>query len=445
MITSTIGRMLLEAYNAREGTHHDARTFFTQIFCPLFFDHHKYMMTAGNSPLENPKLSWGDMMDGKKPWETPEQRKNRFDKLMAKIDAGVNDASVARGYPITDVEGTTSGQVIDMALPLSQDDVMLSWVGDALGVGVQGGFSILFFHKQILLDIFDGWQLYRQLLENTRLLKGNQINAWNGQWLVHYLDPQEYIPSVPMAGFNPYAPTASGDTMSLNTQSWCKILIGIARKYSEAQVMGYIYSIGQMNTTLGFIPFNLSRIRKPMQLYIRFFGMDKAKEAELLWGTGLGFKRACQDGIIGTYAMKPKGLEKYMKQAHDMPKPAKNDEQQINYNVYIIWLLAMLNNDEFWDKSQELAQLLMEASVDEKKKISTKSSNLVQAVLTSTSKKQFAAAATELLTNVPHDVASGLAGTLASAVKEVHLMPNDNVPYFLTLVRFQYAYLNKKQ
>ena len=326
MITSTIGRMLLEAYNAREGTHHDARTFFTQIFCPLFFDHHKYMMTAGNSPLENPKLSWGDMMDGKKPWETPEQRKNRFDKLMAKIDAGVNDASVARGYPITDVEGTTSGQVTDMALPLSQDDVMLSWVGDALGVGVQGGFSILFVHKQILLDIFDGWQLYRQLLENTRLLKGNQINAWNGQWLVHYLDPQEYIPSVPMAGFNPYAPTASGDTMSLNTQSWCKILIGIARKYSEAQVMGYIYSIGQMNTTLGFIPFNLSRIRKPMQLYIRFFGMDKAKEAELLWGTGLGFKRACQDGIIGTYAMKPKGLEKYMKQAHDMPKPAKNVE-----------------------------------------------------------------------------------------------------------------------
>lgn len=105
----------------------------------------------------------------------------------------------------------------------------------------------------------------------------------------------------------------------------------------------------------------------------------------------------------------------------------------------------MLNNDEFWDKSQELAQLLMEASVDEKKKISTKSSNLVQAVLTSTSKKQFAAAATELLTNVPDDVASGLAGTLASAVKEVHLMPNDNVPYFLTLVRFQYAYLNKKQ
>ena len=49
--------MLLDAYNEREGTHYDARTFFTEKFCPLFFDHQKYMMTAGNSPLENPKLS----------------------------------------------------------------------------------------------------------------------------------------------------------------------------------------------------------------------------------------------------------------------------------------------------------------------------------------------------------------------------------------------------
>lgn len=60
--------MFLDAYNEREGTHYDARTFFTEIFCPLFFDHHKYMMTAGNSPLENPKISWGDMISGKKPW-----------------------------------------------------------------------------------------------------------------------------------------------------------------------------------------------------------------------------------------------------------------------------------------------------------------------------------------------------------------------------------------
>ena len=407
MITATIGRMFLDAYNEREGTHYDARTFFTEIFCPLFFDHHKYMMTAGNSPLENPKISWGDMISGKKPWETPKQRHERFTKLMAKIDGGVSDASVARGFPITDTEGTTSGQVTDMPLPLSEDDVMLSWIGDALGVGVQGGFSLLFFHKPVLLDIYEGWQYYRQVLESNRLLKGNQINAWNAQWLAHYENSIEYNDADPMAGFG-------------------------------SQMMGYAYSIGQMNTTLGFLPFSLAQIRKPIQLYTRFFGLDKAKDAEPLWGTGMGFRRACQYGAVGLIAMMPKGLEKYIRQGENMPKPAKNNEQQVNYNVYQIWLLAMLNNDELWDKSQELARLLLQASVDKNKKISTKSGNLVNEVLQAVNKKQFVTAATDIMPYVSEVT------TLADMVKEVHHMPNDNVPYFLTLVRFQYVTLEKQ-
>lgn len=437
MITATIGRMLLDAYNEREGTHYDARTFFTEKFCPLFFDHHKYMMTAGNSPLENPKLSWGDMMSGKKPWETPQQRKERFDKLMDKIDAGVCDASVARGFPITDVEGTTSGQVTDMDVPMSPDDVMLSWVGDALGVGVQGGLSLLFFHQPILLDIYDGWTLYRQMLEGNQMLKGNQINAWNAQWLDHYYNPNEYVASDPMAGFAPFIPR-DNETVSIDSLSWTKTLIGITRKYKNVQMMGYPYSIGQMNTTLGFIPFNLAQIRRPIQLYTRFFGMSQAKNAEALWGTGMGFRRACQYGAIGLLAMMPKGMEKYIRQGDNMPKAAKNDEQQVNYNVYKIWLLAMLNNDELWNKSQELAQLLMQASVDKSKKISTKSGNLVNEVLAAANKKQFVTAATDVLPLV-EDTA-----TLAEMVKEVHQMPTDNVPYFLALVRFQYVSLEKQ-
>lgn len=437
MITATIGRMFLDAYNEREGTNYDTRTFFTEKFCPLFFDHHKYMMTAGNSPLENPKLSWGDMMSGKKPWETPQQRRERFEKLMDKIDAGVCDASVARGFPITDVEGTTSGQVTNMDVPLTQDDVMLSWVGDALGIAVQGGLSLLFFHQPVLLDIYDGWKLYRQMLEGNRMLKGNQINAWNAQWLVHYYNSNEYVVSDPMAGLTPFIPK-DNETMSIDTLSWTKILIGIARKYKNTQMMGYPYSIGQMNTTLGFIPFNLAQIRRPIQLYTRFFGMSEAKNAEALWGTGIGFRRACQYGAIGVLAMMPKGLEKYILQGDNIPKTAKSNEQQINYNVYQIWLLAMLNNDELWYKSQELAQLLMQASVDKSKKISTKSGNLVNELLTAANKKQFVTAATDVLPLVDD------AATLSEMVKEVHQMPNDNVPYFLALVRFQYVSLEKQ-
>lgn len=437
MITATIGRMLLDAYNEREGTLYDARTFFSEIFCPLFFDHHKYMMTAGNSPLENPKISWGDMISGKKPWETPEQRHERFTKLMDKIDKGFSDASVARGFPITDVEGTTSGQVTDMTMPLTQNDVMLSWIGDALGVGVQGGFSLLFFHKPILLDIYEGWQYYRQILENNRLLKGNKINAWNAQWLVHYENSFEYDAADPMAGFNLYA-AKEGGMMTIDSLMWTKVLIGIARKYKGSQMMGYAYKIDKTNTTLGFLPFSLAQIRRPLQLYVRYFGIDQSKKAESLWGTGMGFRRACQYGAIGLFAMMPKGLEKYIRQGENMPKPAKNEEQQRNYNVYQIWLLAMLNNDELWDKSQELAQLLLKASVDKNKKISTKSGNLVNEMLAAANKKQFVCAATNVTPYVED------AATLVDMVKEVHQMPNDNVPYFLALVRFQYATMEKQ-
>lgn len=98
----------------------------------------------------------------------------------------------------------------------------------------------------------------------------------------------------------------------------------------------------------------------------------------------------------------------------------------------------MLNNDELWDKSQELARLLLQASVDKNKKISTKSGNLVNEVLQAVNKKQFVTAATDIMPYVSEVT------TLADMVKEVHHMPNDNVPYFLTLVRFQYVTLEKQ-
>lgn len=133
------------------------------------------MMTAGNSPLENPKLSWDDMIKGKKPYETPEQRKSRFEKMIKKTDKSEADMSIARGYASLDIAAPTSGQVTNLKLPNSQEESYASWIGDALGVGVQGGFSILFSKKEILLDIFEGWKLYRKCLNETSMLKGNQL------------------------------------------------------------------------------------------------------------------------------------------------------------------------------------------------------------------------------------------------------------------------------
>lgn len=438
MITSNIGKIFLDAYNEKYGTSYDARTFFLEQFYPLFFDQNKYMMTAGNSPLENPKLSWDDMIKGKKPFETPEQRKIRFEKLIKKIEESEADASIARGYASLDVTATTSGQVTDLKLPNSQEEIYTSWIGDALGIGVQGGFSILFSKKEILLDIFEGWKLYRKCLNETSMLKGNQINTWNGQWLSHYYDPREYNADMPLAGYNPFNVNKDG-IISIDTQTWTKILIGISKKYRNAQILGYIYSIGQTNTTIGFIPFDLTQIRRPIHLYEKIFGMSNGRNAESLWGTAIGFKTACTYGAIAIKAMEPKGLRDYIYSKGDkvpkQPKTPKNEDEQINFNVYKIWILAMLNNDELWEKSQELAELLNEASSDKDKSISTKRKNLVETMLNATNKKQFIAAAAEVVSFI------GKIDEFKGIVKEIHGMPTDNVPYFITLLRFQYKTL----
>lgn len=431
MITSNIGKIFLDAYNEEYGTSYDARTFFLEQFYPLFFDQNKYMMTAGNSPLENPKLSWDDMIKGKKPYETPEQRKSRFEKMIKKTDKSEADMSIARGYASLDIAAPTSGQVTNLKLPNSQEESYASWIGDALGVGVQGGFSILFSKKEILLDIFEGWKLYRKCLNETSMLKGNQINTWNGQWLSHYYDPREYDADMPLAGYSPYNTNKDG-IINIDTQTWTKILIAVSKKYRNAQILGYIYSIGKTNKTIGFIPFDLTQIRRPIHLYEKIFGMSNGRNVESLWGTAIGFKTACTYGAIGIKAMEPKGLRDYV---YKGKQPKAHNYDNINYNVYIIWIYAMLNNDELWEKSQELAKLLNEASSDKDKSISTKRKNLVETILNATNKKQFIAAATEVVSFI------GKIDEFKGIVKEIHGMPTDNVPYFLTLLRFQYKTL----
>lgn len=435
MIASVIGRTFLNAYNEEHGTSYDAKTFFKEQYYPLFFDHNKYMMTAGNSPLENPKLSWDAMLNGKKEYETAAQRHERFIKFMDKIEDGEADASIAVGFPTLDATSTTSGQVTDMKMPLDEEDIFLSWIGSGLGVGVLGGFSILFNHKDILMDVYQGWKYYREALENTPKLRGNQINTWNGQWLVYYNDHRIFNQNNPLAGFNPYS--GKNGVLGIDLQTWTKVLVGIAKKYRDIQLMGYVYNIGQTNTTLGFIPFNLMQIRRPVQLYEKFFGINDGHKAENLWGTAIGFKSACRVGAIGLRAMEPKGLAEYM-QKGKLPKPEKDEEQRISYNTYKIWILSMLNNEELWRESEELAELLADASVNKDKKISTKSKHSVEEVLAAVNKKQFVDAVTNMMSSI------GSTEKLVSIVKDVHSMPTDNVPYFLTLVRFQYAAVSNK-
>ena len=203
--------------------------------------------------------------------------------------------------------------------------------------------------------------------------------------------------------------------------------------------MGYVYNLGQTNTTIGFIPFSLEHIRRPIQLYAKLFNAAEGKKAEDLWGTENGFRACCQRGAIGIEAMQPKGMRQYMKVDKDkmVKLPKYDDKQVINFHTYQIWLLAMLNSEELWTKSIEFAQTL-QSYTEKSKNGKTTNSRQIDAVLSATNKKTFIEALTVIASE--SDKVDGI----AEFAQIINQMPNDNVPYLLTLIRFQYAVLQKK-
>lgn len=435
MVTSVIGKIFLDAYNARYGTSYNAEQFFKKKFYPLFYDHQKYMMSAGNSPLENPKITWNSMVLGKCDYESPERRKERYDLLLKKINAGIPDASCAIGYPSFDVFATTSGQVSNIFSKGSIEEIYLSWIGAALGVGVEGGWSIFFYEANILLDICEGWNVYRSYLNNTQILKGNQITTWNGQWLVHRYS-KLYCKDNPLANIDNRIFTKCKEKkwigcIEFSLQRWIKILISISTYYPFPKLMSYVYSYGRTNTTIGFIPFDLSQISRPIQLYKKFFGMNSGHEADKLWGTAMGFNKACQAGVIGLRAMEPKGLRDYIENGK-MPKLSNKEEQIISFNVYQSWIMAMLNNQELWDKAQEFASELYKYS-SSGNRAKTVNVNKVKMVLEANNKMNFMKGMADIVEDV-EDVEK-----MKEMASIVNAMPSDNVPYFLTLIRFHYA------
>ena len=487
MITATIGKIFLDAYNKKNHTDYDAKSFFVEVYHPLFFGSSKYLQWVQNSPfvqgLESSnsgefgvaevikdangitkhfkkkedlssflQSEYKDSMDEileikdskleqiKILWKiTTRQTERMLNTFLKKVeDKDKPDASIASGFPASEDEGfaTTSGQVTNMDLKVEKDDIFLSWIGSSLGIGF-GVLSILFTEPEILMDLFEGWKLYRSVLNNNDKLRGNQINTWNGQWLSHYYDKRSFHSEEPMAEFNPFETNKNG--MSVATQSWTKVVIGISQKYNNPKMMGYVYGLGKTNTTIGFIPFHLEHIRKPIQLYQRLFGSDEGRKAEGLWGTEKAFKVCCQKGVIGIEAMQPKGLKPYMKpdNGKDVRIPKYDDKQLINYHTYQIWLLAMLNNEELWNKSIEFAKTL-QAYVNKDKKLSTKRGNLVKNILASSSKKTVLSALSEIASDVESF------SKIEENAKIIHLMPTDNVPYYLTLIRFHYAGLSNK-
>lgn len=92
----------------------------------------------------------------------------------------------------------------------------------------------------------------------------------------------------------------------------------------------------------------------------------------------------------------------------------------------------MLNNQDLWSKSMEFAKVLLDYSKSGKSS-KTVNSQKVNNILAATSKKTFISALTEIVGE------SGEREHIVELAELVNSMPTDNVPYFLTLLRFCYA------
>jgi len=437
MIANLIGRTFLDAYNTKYKKNYSSKEFFEQEYFELFFNHAKYMQWVTNSPFVQ-------MKKGQKPeLLSIDDRKEKLSNLHEKIKEEEPDASFALGFPASEVKdyASTSGQVSDVLIPVSDDEIYFSWIGSGLGIGVAGGYNLLFNDAEIALKTFEGWKVYRKYLNDNTLdkMRGNQINSWNGQWLRYRLggDFQEDFDFSRLVDEDIFK--IESNLIEVNTVNWSLLFFSLSQLYPDKELTSYVYSFGQTNKTVGFIPFKLSAGSNLLKVYKKLFGelsLSGKKQFESLFGVHI--KRACELGSIGIQALRPEGLKKYMFDSKNLS--FKKEEDNIIYHAYKTWLIAMLskNKEEITDYTLELAKTISMYRSGAK---GTERANLIKNdLLGAKSKKGFIDALTEMVKGIDEKYLS----VLKDLKDEVHLMTNEEFGYFCTLLKFDCAFVEKE-
>jgi len=226
--------------------------------------------------------------------------------------------------------------------------------------------------------------------------------------------------------------------IEVETVMWSRLFFSLSQQFPEEELMGYVYSFGQMNKTIGFIPFQLKSGKRIWEVYQKLFGdstIDK-KNFESLFG--IHIKRASELGSIGLQALRPGSLKKYMTGGKDLP--FKKEEDIINYQAYKTWLVAMLskNKEEITDYTMELAKSIQKYRAGGTKL--DRKTLIEKELFDSSSKKGFI----EALTKMVKDLEGEDLLTIKKLKDEVHLMTNEEYNYFCTLLKFDYAFVEKR-
>lgn len=434
MYTSYIGKKFLTIYNERKKTTLTSKEFFEEIFFELFFTDESHLMHVGNSPFfQKPKKEDVNKHGGKS--------LAQYANLKKKIESDTPSGAIFVGYAAEEIRATTSGQVTTLDCNIDEEEMYASWIGESLGIGVSGALVMLIDEPKILWTLYQGWQYYRKYLQQTPNLKDKQIETWNGHWLYHSFD-RKYNPDDPWENFQVETSNVQGK-VAIPTNEWSKVIFALSKQYPKQTLTAYTYSLSQTNTTLGFINLYLPQVQKLYELRDVIFIAEtqsilKDKQLEEL-KTFFNFKNACKLGTIGLKALEPDKLRTYMPKGSVQYAQGKNfkfsdEESYFNYQLYKLWIIAMLNKTELLNLASKVAKALLKIETQDErgKKIFA---TLSDEVLSAGNIKNFIKSLTNILEKAPEN-----AGVFKEVVVQILKMPTDNFPLFATLIHFEYQY-----
>lgn len=467
MYTPLIGRRLLERANLRDGVDRSPAEFFDEVFHRLVFDADQYLMQAGNS-------KFGQLVNGRKrdratalkegrAWDEPERARLRREAL-ADFHASAAEATepqmhlVLGGYA-RGSDGTTSGQVTAIDHRADADEVYLSWIGAATGAGVAGGLVLLIDHDEVLDAVLEGWALYRRLLTGTPDLKPNQLETWNGQWLRHRFSAL-YNAADPLF-FAPNVIDNKKSPSNLTTVPWARLLFALGRSLGDASIPAYVYSTGQMNTTIGFVPLRLGETGALRDSYATLRGFyqslfgdaaDVVGEDQLdaVYDAGRGFWNACTDGAIGLRAFEPSKLRDFLPGGDKdrQPKPTTPATAQTHL-LYETWIDAMLGaqRNDLFTLADETAEAFLDfetGAIGGKQNLKTS----VKDALKASGVDALIDALTQIASDVQNASKADLAseeiikilGALDGLVRTTLDLTPERFRLFLALLRFRMAF-----
>jgi hypothetical protein len=279
--------------------------------------------------------------------------------------------------------------------------------------------------EPVLWHLYEGWKTYRKYLEPIKGMEGRQIETWNGYRLATL--NKETVPS------------HNGN--KLETSPWIEVFASLLQWHSSQTLPVYVFSLGQTNTTYGFINIHfpeLQRLSEARHTLKRSFLSHEQDDATFWkhYEPDFSLREACQLGEIGLRSLRPKDYAKMMEGKYSLVK--LNDKNKQTFFNIQTWIIAMLNNKS--DLQQLAAEFATELVAAESKGNGKDRGKMTdnadsKALFEANGLTTFIEAVTTFLEK--NETAKPVCRAVAD--KSIRI-PGEQFPLFKALIRFEYIF-----